>query len=149
MQMLSEARAAEQLGRVAWWGAQMEPWAASSHVAITPASTEGRDVKTQHEAHAERQSHLVGEGQGMGCTPLLPAGEGLHAEPLIPAGHQGKNFEANHHNLPISMNRLQCQAYKAAKKGVARVQNLGQLLPGAQLGTCCTVQKAAAAHPSP
>jgi len=53
VQMLSGARAAEQLSRVAWWGAQMEPWAASSRATITSASAEGRDVKTQHEVRTQ------------------------------------------------------------------------------------------------
>lgn len=47
----------------------MEPWAASSHAAIKAARAEGRDMKTQHEAHVDRP--LVEEGQGLRCTPLL------------------------------------------------------------------------------
>ena len=57
--------------------------------------------------------------------PLLPAGESLHAEPLIPARHQGGNFEANPHNLPISKNGLLCQATKQKRKGLPESKTWG------------------------
>lgn len=98
--------------------------------------------------HMLSESHLVREGQGMGCTPLLPAEEGLHTEPLIRAGHQGSNFEANHRNLLISTNGLLCQATKQQRKGLPESKTWHSYCLVLSWAPAAQCKKATGTHPS-
>lgn len=62
----------------------MEPRAARSRAALTSAGAEGRDMKTQHEAHAEQRRVTSSRGR---------AGEGVH----VPAPRWGGSVGSASH----------------------------------------------------